>query len=136
MSGWNKIKLMVMTKSRKGNVGRIFARERLGKNKNKNIKFTPNKIKSYILRKYNLSKNEYNKLYKNQNGQCAICGTICKNHFDKSTINIRTFNIDHCHKTGKVRGLLCGGCNSMIGHADDNIEILLSAIDYLRKNNL
>ena len=39
--------------------------------------------------------------------------------------------VDHCHKTGKIRGLLCGGCNTSIGSFEDNPELLKNAIKYL-----
>lgn len=67
-----------------------------------------------------------------QNGVCAICRqpeTVKRN--DK----VRLLAVDHCHDTTKVRGLLCAGCNIMIGHADHNIDILTRAIDYLRRTN-
>jgi len=41
--------------------------------------------------------------------------------------------MDHCHKTNKIRGLLCGKCNSAIGFFDDDTELLEKAIDYLKK---
>ena len=44
--------------------------------------------------------------------------------------------VDHDHKTGKVRGMLCHACNTVIGHADDNVTILNSAIKYLEENKL
>ena len=44
--------------------------------------------------------------------------------------------VDHCHKTNTLRDLLCHQCNSFLGHAKDNIEILQKAIDYLHKHML
>jgi len=43
--------------------------------------------------------------------------------------------VDHCHSSGKVRGLLCHHCNTALGKFQDSVEVLSSAIDYLRKNN-
>lgn len=67
-----------------------------------------------------------------QNGVCAIC--------QKSTdiIDIRTglprrLAIDHNHKTGEIRGLLCHDCNIAIGHFKDNAELLRCAARYLEK---
>jgi hypothetical protein len=54
-----------------------------------------------LLRIYGLSKTEYDNLLKNQDGKCAICGKL----------SLRSLDVDHCHKTGKVRGLLCNPCN-------------------------
>jgi len=57
-----------------------------------------------------------------QGGLCAICGKSCK------------LNVDHCHETNKIRGLLCFNCNLLLGHAKDNISILSNAIEYLLHN--
>lgn len=83
-------------------------------------------------RRYSLKKNfgitpeQYDQMLAEQDGKCAIC---------KSDDPIRTasrfFSIDHDHKTGAVRGLLCSPCNSGIGMLKDDPEILLSAINYL-----
>lgn len=62
---------------------------------------------------------------------CPIC--LEKISFSFSNIHRRP-NIDHCHKTGKIRGVLCGYCNNILGRAHDNIEVLQRAIDYLTKN--
>lgn len=72
-----------------------------------------------IEKKYNLPYEEYINLSNQQNGLCAIC----------KTIEIQV--VDHCHTTGKVRGLLCGRCNTGIGLFLDNVESLKNAIDYL-----
>ena len=72
--------------------------------------------------KRNLSQKEYEQL-KSVN-KCQICG--------KSQTG-RQLNIDHCHKTNKVRGLLCDSCNLGIGHFNDDLSLLLSAIKYLSK---
>ena len=58
----------------------------------------------------------------NQSGHCAIC--INK---DK-----RKLAVDHCHKTGKIRGLLCSNCNQGLGMFKDNLDFLGRARNYLR----
>jgi len=58
-----------------------------------------------------------------QEGKCAICFKI-----------MDAPNVDHCHKTGKVRGLLCSLCNKGIGLFHDDIEKLLQAVEYLNAN--
>jgi len=83
-----------------------------------------NKMADNRLKKqYGISLNEYNLMKSAQGNKCAICGNIPK----------ETLQVDHCHKTGFVRGLLCRGCNSGIGGLRDDIKILRSAIKYLEK---
>lgn len=62
-----------------------------------------------------------------QDNRCAICHRL---EFSESK---RYLSIDHNHQTGKVRALLCGKCNTILGMAGDNIEILRNAVDYLEK---
>lgn len=78
----------------------------------------------HIKQRYSLSEQDYRKLISTQNGLCAIC--------EKSENS--KLHVDHCHKTNKVRGLLCGKCNRALGLMKDNIEFLGKAIEYLQKN--
>jgi hypothetical protein len=66
-----------------------------------------------------------------QNYLCAICGNPETRMFKGK---ITKLAIDHCHKTGEVRGLLCHKCNSILGYANDSIELLANAIKYLSKD--
>ena len=75
-----------------------------------------------------ITQNEYEEMYTNQKGCCAICGK-----HETNIVNQR-LNIDHCHETGKVRGLLCHHCNAALGHLEDSIDNLTSAISYLVSN--
>ena len=77
--------------------------------------------------KYGMTLDDYDRILKSQNNRCAICN-------NKSVGNKRQKNlsVDHCHTTGKVRGLLCQWCNSGIGYMKDDIELLEKAIDYLK----
>jgi hypothetical protein len=59
-----------------------------------------------------------------QDGKCAICW--CKSQGER-----RRFAVDHCHNSGKVRGLLCDNCNKGIGNLKHSPEILARAITYL-----
>lgn len=102
-----------------------------------NHKLTGNNLpfgKEYQLKNYyNLSPDDYFKIVEKQNNLCAICKkpeTVKTNKGDR----IRGLAIDHCHTTGKVRGLLCSKCNKAIGLLKDNIELLESAIEYLKNN--
>jgi hypothetical protein len=76
-------------------------------------------------RKYNISIEEFNELLILQNNSCAIC----KKHINAIR---RRMNVDHDHETGKVRGILCTGCNTGLGHLGDNIQGLETAIEYLK----
>ena len=83
--------------------------------------------------KYNLTEEQYHEMMDRQDGKCAICKkTPSYKRHKKTTIRL---HIDHCHKTGKVRGLLCTKCNSGLGMFQDDIDIIKSAIKYLRRNN-
>lgn len=87
----------------------------------------PDKRRNHKLKhRYNISLDEYNIMFNNQNGCCWICN-IHQNELDKPLY------VDHCHDTNKIRGLLCHKCNCFIGYADDNIEKLKRAIEYLTK---
>lgn len=81
------------------------------------------KYENLLLTKYNISLVKFQDLQIKSNNQCAIC----KNEFSG-----REPFVDHCHKTGVVRGLLCGKCNFGIGQFNDNIDLLLQAVEYLK----
>lgn len=70
-------------------------------------------------------------LFNEQGGLCKICGGEgFKMHKNKK----HGLNLDHCHKTGKVRGWLCDNCNRGLGLLQDDITVLEAAIDYIRSN--
>lgn len=77
--------------------------------------------------RYNLDYDDYNKMYEDQDGKCAICG------LNKDLGTSKGLLVDHCHETNKVRGLLCNNCNSGLGKFMDNIELLNNAINYLQR---
>ena len=80
---------------------------------------------SKLKRVYGIDKDIYNKMFVEQDGCCAIC----RRHqleFPKRHA------VDHCHTTGKVRGLLCEDCNTSLGKFNDDIQTLERAIKYLR----
>lgn len=78
-----------------------------------------------IGRLYQISGVEYDEMYREQGGLCAICKGVNKSN--------RKLSIDHNHITGEIRGLLCTKCNLGLGQlmADDGTDILLAAIKYL-----
>ena len=85
------------------------------------------KRRNYIRCKYKITYKEFENMMIEQNFRCAICGIHASDHK-------KTLHIDHCHSSGKVRGLLCHHCNIMIGMAKENTDNLLSAIEYLTQN--
>lgn len=81
---------------------------------------------------YGGSIEDYDRLFKEQGGRCAICNTPETRIRKDGTL--RYLSVDHCHKSQKVRALLCGCCNVMIGMARDDITLLQKAIAYLRQH--
>lgn len=82
--------------------------------------------------KYGITLDEYNQMYEEQGGKCAICGeeeTAIGANSDKVSL----LSVDHDHETGEIRSLLCRGCNVGIGGFRENPEYLLKAIEYLEK---
>jgi len=89
----------------------------------------PDVHREYLLkRKYNLSLEDYDKLIEQQDGKCAICNT------ENPGGHHKRFVVDHNHKTGEVRALLCSTCNTGLGNFYDNPQILLKAAEYLFTN--
>jgi hypothetical protein len=83
------------------------------------------KVKNRHLEKnYGISLSSFNDMREYQRYRCKIC-------LKPEEEAVKGLHVDHCHKTGKVRGLLCRECNFMIGLAKDSPELLKSAIDYL-----
>ena len=83
------------------------------------------KRKSYLKTKFGITPDGYEAMLIGQNGKCAICATTEPGRASPY------FHIDHCHDTGKIRALLCNGCNLGLGHFKDNIDRLSAAISYL-----
>jgi hypothetical protein len=88
--------------------------------KNKN-NYKGRKHKFRILKTYGISDEDFLKMLEKQKNLCSLCGIY---------LNKRK-NIDHCHKTGKIRGILCTNCNMGLGLFKDSKEILGKAIIYL-----
>jgi hypothetical protein len=84
-----------------------------------NVKFKSN---------YGITLEQYENMFELQNGCCAICERHQSN-FKKR------LSVDHEHSSGKIRGLLCSFCNTSLGNFDDREDLLLKAIDYLKKFN-
>jgi hypothetical protein len=74
--------------------------------------------------KYGINKKQVENAIKKQGGKCPICKVKLTGDY----------HIDHSHKTGKFRGILCSYCNQALGQFKDNIESLENAIKYLKSN--
>ena len=77
-----------------------------------------------LKRLYGITLSDYHNLYEKQDGVCRIC---------KSDNNGKTLDVDHDHKTKRVRGLLCRSCNLLIGHAKEDPLRLFLALEYLEE---
>lgn len=81
-----------------------------------------------MLKAYGLTVSAYNTLSEAQGHRCAVCNepeTVARGD------RVMFLAIDHCHNTGRIRGLLCSNCNRAIGLLKDNVDVLRKAIDYL-----
>jgi hypothetical protein len=84
--------------------------------------------RSKLKSRYGITEADYARLYDAQGGVCAICR---KPPIGKS--KSKRLHIDHCHTTGRIRGLLCTKCNSALGQFGDSLEGLKRVIAYLRR---
>lgn len=80
----------------------------------------------YRLLRYGKTKEWFDKTIEEQDYKCAICHKV-------NTSKKRTLAVDHCHKTGKVRGIICYNCNRLL-HAFDNLDLYNSIKAYLKKH--
>jgi len=89
----------------------------------------PERVKdAYLKRRYGITLEEYNRLLEAQGGVCAI------HKGPETRKGSKHFQVDHDHATGKVRGLLCSNCNTMLGLSKDNPATLQAAINYLTQD--
>lgn len=103
------------------------------KNRQKNSKGTKLGYRRRALMwKYGLTLEQYDELLLKQGGVCAVCGTNNPlgegNSHDKLSFS---FAVDHCHDSGRVRGLLCNACNRGLGFFRDNPQFVLQAFKYI-----
>lgn len=86
------------------------------------------------LKNYGITPDLYNKMFLEQKGLCAICNQKEKRK-SKWKGEIFLLSVDHDHKTGKVRELLCASCNLIIGNINESIETCQGMIRYFKKHN-
>jgi len=99
-------------------------KEKVMERERKNPHRNPLRSRKY---RYKITNDEFMEMWEKQNKECKICGTLLDS-FPKVAI-------DHCHKTGKIRGFLCKKYNTGLGMFQDNIEILIKAAAYLAQNH-
>ena len=122
---WHKI-----AKESKNEYARVRARAWYEKNKEQ-------RRKHKLIRRiesYGITYNQFCLMLDRQQDKCAICKIDFDNAWaiDYAGNRSRTACIDHCHKTGKVRGLLCSDCNTAIGLLKEKVKIAINAAEYLR----
>lgn len=103
------------------------------KQKNRWQSRTPKKrLEQHLKYRYGISPEQFFEALEQQKHKCAICDTQLPNLLTYENRR-RGYAIDHNHETGEFRGVLCLHCNSLLGMAQDNTKILLSAISYLEQ---
>ena len=80
-----------------------------------------------LKKKYGITLDDYNAMLEAQGGVCAICGNTCTTG--------KSLAVDHCHATGRVRGLLCGVCNRVLGYMKDDVALFRRAAEYLETSD-
>ena len=81
--------------------------------------------------RFGITADDYDVMYDNQKGCCAICGIHSSDYTNKTKLRL---HVDHCHTTGMIRGLLCNSCNTSLGGFKDNEEIMSKAIAYIQNH--
>lgn len=120
-------KAVYMKAYRLKNLDKIRARQRADYYKHHEVRRTKAReagLKVRLKHRYGMSVEQYETLHEQQDGKCAICG---KEQED------RRLAVDHDHKTGLNRGLLCIECNRAIGLFHDNPDACAAAAEYLRR---
>ena len=79
---------------------------------------------SYVKYRHGISLEEYEAMLETQGGECAVCGTPSPKG---------GWHLDHNHLTNELRGFLCNPCNRGIGYLQDDINLLMKAIEYLKR---
>ena len=96
-------------------------------------------MKKHLEKRYGVTLESIIELADKQNWKCAICETDLKlaryNHSTRKRELHHYFMVDHDHKTGQLRGVLCFNCNNLLGQAKDDPIILMRAVDYLKVGN-
>ena len=104
---------------------KLRARAREWRKNNPLKKPDPAQRKNTLLKsKFGITLADYNAMLEEQKGVCAICGEV----------GAKSLHVDHCHTTGRIRGLLCFRCNNAIGQFKESETILLNAVAYIARH--
>jgi hypothetical protein len=82
--------------------------------------------RSHLKRAFGITPEQFDELFLKQDNKCAICRT--------DTPSGRGWHVDHCHASGKIRGILCHHCNVILGHAKDSASKLQACVGYLNRH--
>lgn len=121
---WEEHKILIPWSTEKKDRAKLYQREYRVKN--------PERVKNNSLRSsYGITMDAFEKILEQQNHKCAICGT--DETFNDKNGRKSSFAVDHCHDTGKIRGLLCHRCNTGLGCFKESEDRLSAALEYLQK---
>ena len=87
-----------------------------------------------LMKHYGITLQQYNDRLKNQNYVCAICKKP-ETVLNARSSRVKNLAVDHCHATGKIRGLLCTNCNRALGNLKDSFESANNLVAYLKDND-
>lgn len=90
--------------------------------------------KRTLFRKYGVTAEQYDSMFAEQGGACAICEEP-ETSADIKTGSLKKLAVDHCHSTGKIRGLLCVRCNTTLGKIEESPQLLRAMFNYLHKHS-
>jgi hypothetical protein len=85
------------------------------------------KWRHWLKSQYGITPERYDEMIRASQGRCYVCAAACP--------SVKSLAVDHCHDTGRVRGLLCWNCNRGIGTFQDSPELLRIAADYLERQH-
>lgn len=92
------------------------------------VKIRQAKLDEHLRRKYGLERADFDRMVVEQGNRCRICRREPNGNGHHARLHV-----DHCHTSGRVRGLLCSNCNTMIGLAGEDPKVLLAAVEYLER---
>ena len=113
---YKRHKTKILEKQSKNEAFKQYRKEYFQKNKDKIMN-------DFYVKKYGITQQDKLNMLKNQGDVCMICKI--------KLLTLREAFVDHDHKTGKIRGILCNTCNRALGLLKDDVKVLESAINYL-----